>query len=148
MKTEKFHHQRALIDAAFASENFEQARALAKEYLEMAKDKKADWNYGNAIHHGHLALGRICLNEANIAEAKEHLLAAGRSPGSPQLKTFGPNMLLAKHLLEQGERGVVLEYITRCRQFWYGIFSWVKVYRWKKMIRRGEVPNFKGNLIY
>ncbi len=49
---------------------------------------------------------------------KKYLIAAGKSPGSPQMDSFGPNMTLAKDLLEKGERDAVLEYFMRCRKFW------------------------------
>ena len=41
------------------------------------------------------------MDEGRIEEAKRHLLAAGRSSGSPVLGSFGPNMSLAKDLLEK-----------------------------------------------
>ena len=66
-----------------------------------AQKIKSDWNYGNALHKGNIVLGRIALERGDIAGAKEHLLAAGQTPGSPQVGSFGPNTTLAKELLEK-----------------------------------------------
>ena len=45
-------------------------------------------------------------------------MAAGATPGSPQLDSFGPNMTLAKELLEKGQPDVVLHYFALCKNFW------------------------------
>jgi len=55
-------------------------------------------------------LGRLALREGRIEDAKHHLIEAGRSPGSPQMDSFGPNVSLAKDLLERGEKEIVIEY--------------------------------------
>ncbi len=94
------------------------AAAFARELLELAERYRADWNYGNAIHKGHLILGRVALRRGDLDAARRELLLAGRTPGSPQLDSFGPNMTLAKELLKAGEKGVVLEYFELCRRFW------------------------------
>lgn len=38
--------------------------------------------------------------------------------GSPQLKSFGPSMGLAKELVRDGEKEAVIEYLKLCAQFW------------------------------
>jgi tetratricopeptide (TPR) repeat protein len=131
---------------------------MAKVALEAGKDAKArgyaeellkatdrdDWNYGNMIHHGHLILGRIALREGDMEAAKSHLLAAGETPGSPQLNSFGPNMTLAKELLEKGEKQAVLEYFKRCGTFW----KRDKLETWAQEVQAGRIPNFGANLEY
>jgi hypothetical protein len=47
----------------------------------------------------------------DIEEAKKQLLLAGKTPSSPQLNSFGPNMILAKELLDKGEKDTVLHYL-------------------------------------
>ena len=128
--------------------NFEAIRNLAQEYLTQAEDYKSDWNYGNAIHHSNLILGKVALREKKIEEAKIYLLKAGRTSGSSQLKSFGPNMSLAKELLEIGENEIVLEYLDLCKIFWRKIFSWWKIRKWKRVIRKGGIPDFGANLVY
>jgi hypothetical protein len=101
---------------------------------------------GDAVHDGHLVLGKIAVDEGQIEEAKRHLLAAGKSSGSPVLGSFGPNMSLAKDLLEKGEQETVLQYLKLCRVFWsYGS---EKLDAWIKDIHAGRIPEFGGNLIY
>jgi hypothetical protein len=118
------------------------ARAYAEELLK-ATDQD-DWNYGNAIHHGHLILGRIALLEGDMEAAKEQLLAAGQTPGSPQLNSFGPNMTLAKELLEKGEKQAVLEYFKRCGSFW----KRGELETWAREVEAGKIPDFGANLAY
>src|SRR5262245_43790597 len=38
---------------------------------------------GDVVYNGHVVLGRIALDEGEMEEAKRHLLAAGKSKGSP-----------------------------------------------------------------
>ena len=128
------------------SGNLELAAAYANEALTIAEKYETDWNYGNAIHKGHLILGRIALHNRDIAEAKKQLLLAGKTPGSPQLGSFGPNMILARELLEIGEAETVLTYLDLCEKFWD--FDLVKLNRWRDQVSKGESPNFGSNLIY
>src|SRR5688572_19086141 len=64
------------------------ARRGAEEVLRLAPRYPKSWNYGNALHHGHLVLGMVALRANDVPRAKEHLLKAGRTPGSPQLDSF------------------------------------------------------------
>lgn len=126
---------------AFEAGDLAKARGYAEEVLAEAGD---DWGDGHKIHHGHLILGRIALRAGDVAKAREHLLAAGRVPGSPGLNSFGPNMTLAKELLEKEERQVVLEYFKLCASFWKND----KLDTWATEVRAGKVPDFGANLEY
>ncbi|MFK7771523.1 MAG: hypothetical protein AB8F94_05255 [Saprospiraceae bacterium] len=148
MKIERFFQLQDLMKQAFQEEEFQEAKSLALEYLDMANSNKTNWNYGNAIHQANLILGRISLREKKIEEAKIYLLKAGKTPGSPQLNSFGPNMTLAKELLEIEETETVLEYFNLCKKFWYKIISWYKIRKWKKIIKKGSIPDFRAHLIY
>jgi len=57
-------------------------------------------------------------------------------------------MLLAKKLLELGEKEVVLTYIDDCKKFWRFIFRARRARKWKKAIKKGDIPDFKAHLIY
>jgi hypothetical protein len=63
-------------------------------------------------------LGLLALMKNDVAKAKEYLLAAGHVPGSSVLRSFGPNMLLARELIDRGEREVAVEYLDLCAKFW------------------------------
>ncbi len=139
----------ALNDAAkqsFVLGKIEDARKYARELLTLLPKFPGDWNYGNAVQDANLVLGRIAVHEGRIDDAKQHLIQAGKSPGSPQMDSFGPNMSLAKDLLEIGERDVVLEYFELCSKFWdldYG-----KLDQWSRDVHAGAIPNFGANLVY
>jgi hypothetical protein len=131
-----------------AVERGDHARAicLAQELLVLASRYPTDWNFGNAVHHAHLALGRVALATNDLPTARAELLAAGHTPGSPQLNSFGPNMRLAQDLLPTGERDTVLAYFDLCRRFWE--IGDDKLAEWTAAIREGRPPNFGPNLAY
>ena len=114
--------------------------------LAVNPDFREIWNYGNVIHHANLVLGEIAHAKGNLVGAKFNLLEAGRTPGSAQLNSFGPNMTLANALLELGERDVVLEFFELCRGFWD--FAPEKLDQWKNTVEAGGIPDFGGNLVY
>jgi len=91
-------------------------------------------------------LGRISVKRGNLKEASQFLLAAGNTPGSPQLDSFGPNMTLASELLEKGESEVVLQYLGLCRKFWED--GRQQLDEWSADIRSGKTPDFSHNLNY
>jgi hypothetical protein len=143
------NHFYALDDAAkegFNTGHIEEARKYATNLLALAPGYLNDWNYGNAIQDGNLVLGRIALREGKVEEARQYLLAAGQSKGSPQMNSFGPNMSLAKDLLEKGERDTVLQYFEFCRKFWK--MDNGKLDRWSEDVRAGRIPDFGANLLY
>lgn len=129
--------------AAFEAGDLNGARSYALELLE-APDKSS-WNYGNAVHQGNLILGRLALRSGDVELAKLHLSEAGKTPGSPQLNSFGPNMALAKELLEVEERQAVLEYFALCGEFWP---KHDRLEAWASDVEAGRIPDFAANLIY
>jgi hypothetical protein len=86
------------------------------------------------------------LRTGDTEGAKKFLLEAGRTPGSPQLDSFGPNMTLAKELLGKGERSAVLEYFGLCGKFWK--MGGDKLREWGALVKDGLVPDFGANLLY
>jgi hypothetical protein len=130
------------------SKNQIEARTAAESLLKNSSQFKSSYAYGNAIHHGNLVLGRIQLINGDLAGARQFLLKAGQTPGSPQLDSFGPNMTLAKELLEAKESKSVLEYLDACAKFWKTDAAKVTIQTWKNEILSGSIPNFRGNLLY
>ena len=135
-----------LAPTALAAGDTAKASDYAKQLLAMATDLQKDWNFGNAIHIGNLVLGEIALDSGDISEAKRYLLQAGETPGSPQLNSFGPNMLLARELLEKGERETVLRYFELCGHFWE--LGPEKLESWSATVKNGSIPKFGANLVY
>jgi hypothetical protein len=132
-----------LAKSAFEAGLLDDAKKYAEEMLD---DDAPGWNQGNRLHHGNLILGRIALAKNDVGEAKSRLLLAGRTTGSPQLNSFGPNMLLAKELLERGETEVVLEYFAQCAKFWKSPRR--KLEQWVEDVKADRIPQFGGNLAY
>lgn len=136
----------ATAKAALAIGKDSEAKSFAEELQRLAPSHSKDWNYGNAIQDFNIVLGAIALKIGDTDAAKNHLLDAGRSPGSPQMDTFGPNMTLAKALLDAGQRDVVLEYFELCRKFWE--MHRGRLDEWRDEVKAGRVPNFGANLVY
>lgn len=130
-----------LMIAAYESRRPETARHYAETAL---SDGSEGWNRENRIHYAHLTLGRLALAGGNVETARAHLLAAGSVKGSPQLDTFGSDMMLAKELLEVGERDVVLRYFDLCSEFWeMGI---ERLAEWKEQVESGTVHDLQFSM--
>jgi len=136
-----------LQDAArrdLARRRYSRAEAKAAELLALAEQFPHDWDYGNAIHHGHLVLGRIALVRGDVGRACRELVAAGHTPGSPQLNSFGPNCQLALELLRLGQVAPVLEFLQLCAAFWNPRVS--RAAAWRDQIPSGATPDFCAKL--
>ena len=133
LERELKNYRRSLAKTESELEDY---RRQLLEYMEQVKKRHADealrdagellagdtgrernWNYGNAVHNGNLILGRIALKAGDLSKAKGHLIAAGRTPGSPQLDSFGPDLELAQRLLDKGEGETVAEYLRLVSKF-------------------------------
>jgi tetratricopeptide (TPR) repeat protein len=133
--------------AKAAYDVFEDGKAerYAKRLLDINKNRKPDWGAsGNCVHNANLVLGRVALRAGDVEQAKTHLLKAGAITGSSTLSSFGPNMALARDLLEHGERDVVLQYFELCKKFW----DRPKLQEWAAEINNGRIPDFGANLVY
>jgi hypothetical protein len=121
---QRFHVLPEAAKSAAEVRQYPLAEAYASELLRLAPQFPRDWNYGNAIHDGHMVLGRVALARGQRNTARRELLLAGATPGSPQLDSFGPNMSLAKDMLAAGEQDAVFRYFDECRSFWqFGSFA-------------------------
>ena len=133
------------IEASFEAGDLKKTKSSIEKLQEVLPGFEDNWNFGNATHKINIYLGRLALMKGDTEAAKEHLLQAGRTKGSPQLNSFGPNMLLAKDLLDAGESNVVLEYLDLCLVFWG---KQERVDEWKAEIKGGSIPDFGANLKY
>jgi hypothetical protein len=83
------------------------------------------------------------------------LYAAGCTPGSPQLNSYGPNFVLARELAEKGEYNAVIAFLDQVARFWANPETKKPAYKqlaienqklleaWKKELRAGKVPDHR-----
>lgn len=137
---DRFYLLTNLPEMALDAGRPQDAKAAAGQLAEEAARQRNNWNYGNAVHKAHVALGRVALEAGDVGEAKRHLSEAGRTPGSAQLNSFGPDFTLATELLKKGEREAVREYLTSVATFWKS--GRKDVERWLKVLDGGGTPDF------
>ena len=135
-----------LITSAFEAGDVEQAKSWALATLNQGSNARTDLSLADSVHHAHIILGRIALLSGNLTEAREQLIEAGQTQGSPVLGSFGPNMLLAKELLQKGERDTVIQYFQECASFWK--LRGERLNEWTATVKGGGMPNFGANLVY
>ncbi len=131
--------------AALTAGQFAKAEEFGNEILKRA-DVTDRWAQGNLVHNGNVILGQVALQQGDLDAAEDFLLRAGETTGSPQLDSFGPNMTLAKKLVEAGRKEKVIAYLNACRKFWKHDVG--KLDGWIKDIETGRVPDFGANLNY
>ena len=140
----------ALLEAGL---DLAEVKSCAEAALANNKDTQS-WNYGNIIYDQHSLLGRVALREGKLDEAKKQLLAAGRTPGSPQLNSFGPDFILARELAEKGEYDTVLKFLDLVARFWANPEERTQdnskrsanrhlkeLESWRKQLKTGKVPD-------
>ena len=133
---------------AFDAGDYDKARRYAAALLQHGQNKEGQsMDPSGDLHHAHLVLGLLSLRAGDTAGAEGHLLAMGRVSGSPSLDTFGPNMRLAGELLKVGRPEVVLSYFDECAKFWR-MDPGAELEQWRAQVKKGQIPNFGGNLIY
>lgn len=146
---ERYYLLLNLAPAALAANETEKAKAFAKELLIVGEKLKTQPGFGlshvsDATDRGNVVLGLLAMRTNDVEKAKEHLLAAGNVSGSPVLNSFGPTMLLAKQLLEKGEKETVIKYFELCAKFWKGERG--RLEKWKANIEQGKIPDFRDSL--
>ncbi len=140
----------ALAPAAVAAGEPKKAEIYANKLMSVARKMESEHKYAPfypalATHTSNIVLGRIAFDAGNIDKAKEYLLAAVQMKGNIfMLSATGPNMSLAKQLLEKGEREIILQYFDLCGNFWKQDEG--KLEDWKDVVKEGGIPDFKYNL--
>ena len=99
-----------LARASFAASDHGRAASYASRLLTCIDD-------GEAIHVGHIVLGRLALIGGDVRAATAHLAAAGASPCAAG---FMPDQELAVELLGHGMREAVIAYAEDCKRFYRG----------------------------
>jgi len=142
-----FHELSHAALAAYDAGDFDAAQSDANDLLSQAIREKTDPYYGSGIFYAYLVDGLIALKrDHNVGLADNFLRAAGHTPGSATLNTLGPNMMLARDLLAQGDRFGVLDFLKLCRSFWTKGQN--QMTEWEKTIASGNIPDFGRNLNY
>lgn len=127
------------LEAARGAGDDARVEALAREGLDLAAIYRCNWNHGNAIHDANRALGLVAMKRGDLDTAEGFLRAAGNSPGSPQLDSFGPELDLADALLQQGRSKAVVDYLKAIQRFWDSEGS-SNIESWLAQIEQGEKP--------
>jgi tetratricopeptide (TPR) repeat protein len=128
-------------EAAFEAGDYAKAQTFAIRMLSAGAHRNRK-GCGDELHHGNIMLGRLALHVGDVAQAKAYLLKAGEVPTSAVLSSFGPNMELAKELLDIGEEQTVLKYFDLCAKFWKSN----QLTEWRSEVEQGFIPDFVGQL--
>jgi tetratricopeptide (TPR) repeat protein len=131
-------HLAEIAKAASRAGDHERARATAARILAEASTDDPD----AYRHHARAVLGRVMLARGDVAGAIEQLarslddveyFAAGL--------VLGPDLTLARDLLNAGEQGAVIEYLDGCIERAWPHADDVEL--WKAAIARGEIPSLR-----
>jgi hypothetical protein len=104
-----------------------------------------DPEHANAIYTGNLILAQAALDNGDVPNARRYLLEAATTTAVRNIDVTGPDVSVARGLLQRGERDTVLEYFHRVHNFWSQGGSVLN--RWETAIRAGRQPNFNNRTI-
>lgn len=133
---------------AYTSGKYAALEAILSFWRDQSIERSKGMMYPDSLHMTHTYRGLVALKTGNVGRAKNELMKSSMIPRSPTLGTFGPNMRLAKNLLENGEVEIVLTFLKSCRRFWFFPFRFMAGRTWAATIASGKVPDFKANLVY
>lgn len=143
--THYFYSLSERLGRAVKAKDCPKMESLAGELLAIAPYYSSNWNYGNAIFDGHMALASCAVKEKKIDSAINHINEASKTPGSPQLSTFGPpyrDMSVLSDLLKEGRKKEVMVFLSNLKRFWDSEFSQDYFDFWEKEIEQNRIPKF------
>jgi hypothetical protein len=126
-----------MAQAAFKVGDLSGAAELSRIYLG-SKDR-------TATQRANTILGRVALRSGDVAGAKQYLMDSSGPQAEKDVSVSGPTLVLAKELLQQGERAAVLQYLDNCLSLWRRGENVLQL--WIADIKNGKTPNF-GNLAF
>lgn len=163
----QFYGLGEILEKAHKLKNWDKVVQYANIYLQEAEKYKKDWNYGNAIFYSNMALSEMAYTKGDKAVARNHLIKASETPGSPQLNSFGPfNDFLNEYLLQlakDGEKDSLIQFAQNCKSFVKKksdkklnekeeqnnkqVTQWNldSLERFIKQIQTGKIPDFKNS---
>tara|TARA_B110001454_G_C12723312_1_gene436647 strand:+ start:63432 stop:64088 length:657 start_codon:yes stop_codon:yes gene_type:complete len=136
------------LKRAVKSKDCPKMQSLAGELLAVAPYYSSNWNYGNAIFDGHMAYASCEAKDKKFDSAIHHMTEAAKTPGSPQLNTFGPpyhDMSVLSDLLREGKKAEVVAFLNSLKRFWDLEFSQEYFDVWDKEIEAGRIPKFDSS---
>ncbi len=128
-----------LVKLLFEVNRFDQLKDTAAQVLKNADENivPAAWS----IHQVNVTLGKVALAEGDSQSAVRHLAASVEIPHDPSLLSLsGPDMTLARALLEKGEKQAVLDFLAECEQFSLRNHAEDLLQEWKEAIAEGRTP--------
>jgi tetratricopeptide (TPR) repeat protein len=140
----KFYALGGAAKECFAAGKIDDAQKYAEQLMALLPNFRQNRDYGGAMCDANLVLGRVAVRKGNLDDAKRYLIASAQSPVTPDLANNGPNMGLAKDLLEKGEKQAVLDYFELCRKLWTN--GGPQLDRWSQQVRDGKIPDFGESL--
>lgn len=85
-------------------------------------------------------LGLLALRNNDVAGAPAYLLSSAATKGWPEFRRSGPNLTLAKRLLNRGERDAVVDFLEICKGLWTD--GRTRLEQWQAIIRAGSEPEW------
>lgn len=146
--THYFYSLSERLERAVKSKDCPKMQSLAGEMLAIAPYYSSNWNYGNAIFDGHMAFASCAVREKKVDSAINHINEAAKTPGSPQLSTFGPpyhDMSVLSELLKEGRKKEVRMFLSNLKRFWDSEFSQDYFDFWEKEIEQNRIPKFDAS---
>ena len=99
------------------------------------------------FYYGYFTKGMVALKKGDTGKAVEFLLKSGEISGSSGFNFgVGPNMSLAKALLEAGQKDAVIEFLGKCGKFWKNDQG--RIAKWTAEIKDGKTPDFGSSLYF
>jgi hypothetical protein len=105
----------------------------------------ADPAYGYAVYTGNLILAQAALDRDDLESSRKFLLKAATTTGFRYIEQNGPDAVVARSLLQRGDRDTVLDYLRRFHKLWPRGMQVLE--RWETTISAGRIPNFNNRAI-
>lgn len=149
-----------ILEKAQILKEWDKVTYYAILYLQKAKNYKNSWNYGNAIYYSYLVLSEDAYNKGDKVLARNLLIRAAKTPGSKQLKIFGPfgstQLAYFKRLARENEREILILFAKYCKIFVSTdivsksdkeVAQWNldRIDRFISQLQNDELPDFKSS---
>jgi tetratricopeptide (TPR) repeat protein len=125
----------------FRLANLAEAKSAASSLVEFAlqRAQRADIR-NHSVHLGNTRLGNIAVRQGDTKTAISYLDKSTVISDSVLLSEAGPDLSLARKLLEEGEIEAVLRFISQCERFNFEPRHKRVLKYWREKIGAGEMP--------